>query len=176
MDALCAAGIPYMLVGSLASNFYGIPRATQDADFVVHLENKNLAQFCQSLAPPFHFDPQSSFEMVTGTTRYVLELVDSPFYVEFFLLSEDSHDQQRFQRRREVQILGRGTFIPTAEDVVITKLRWSHHGRRAKDLDDARNVIALQGQRMDWNYVNSWCDRHETRGLLDEIRRRLPPG
>jgi len=33
--ALDAAHIPNMLVGSLASNFHGIPRSTRDADFVV---------------------------------------------------------------------------------------------------------------------------------------------
>ena len=34
IDALNALAVPYLLVGSFASNFYGIPRSTQDADFV----------------------------------------------------------------------------------------------------------------------------------------------
>ncbi len=29
--------VPYMVVGSYSSNFYGIPRSTEDADLVVHL-------------------------------------------------------------------------------------------------------------------------------------------
>jgi hypothetical protein len=37
-DALKACGIAYMLSGSFASNFYGIPRSTKDADFVVQLQ------------------------------------------------------------------------------------------------------------------------------------------
>jgi len=174
MDALNAAGVPYMLVGSFASNFYGIPRATQDADFLVQLEGKDLSRICTALGPQFRFDPQSSCELVTGTTRYVLELVHSPFRLEFFLLGNDLHDQQRFRRRKAVRILGQQTFVSTAEDMVITKLRWLHHAGRAKDLDDVRNVIALQGPRMDWDYVNLWCGRQQTRELLDEIRRSLP--
>ena len=35
LDALEQADIPYMLVGSFASNLYGVPRATQDADVVI---------------------------------------------------------------------------------------------------------------------------------------------
>ena len=35
IEALEGLGVGYMLVGSLSSNFYGIPRATQDADFVI---------------------------------------------------------------------------------------------------------------------------------------------
>jgi hypothetical protein len=48
-------------------------------------------------------------------------------------------------------------------------------GRRSKDRDDARDVIAVQGDRIDWEYVYSWCEQHGTRGLLDEIRQSIPP-
>lgn len=37
IDALQTLGIPYILVGSLASNLYGIPRSTNDADFSVQV-------------------------------------------------------------------------------------------------------------------------------------------
>ena len=68
------------------------------------------------------------------------------------------------------------TFLfPSAEDVIITKLRWSRAGGRRKDIEDAENVIAVQGERIDWDYVTSWCDRHGTRELLDRVRQSLPP-
>ena len=35
LDAFDVSGLPYMIVGSLASNFHGIPRSTRDADFVI---------------------------------------------------------------------------------------------------------------------------------------------
>jgi hypothetical protein len=59
--------------------------------------------------------------------------------------------------------------------VLITKLRWSQRGRRAKDAEDVRNVIAVQGDRLDWAYVCQWCDRHGTRELLEDLRRSIPP-
>jgi len=36
VGAVDAAGVPYMIVGSLASNLHGIPRSTRDTDFVLH--------------------------------------------------------------------------------------------------------------------------------------------
>lgn len=33
-DALAALDVPFMVSGSLASNFHGVPRATRDADLV----------------------------------------------------------------------------------------------------------------------------------------------
>jgi hypothetical protein len=175
IDALNSLHIPFMLVGSLSSNFYAIPRATQDADFVVQLGPGAIASLMNRLGPPFRLEPQMSFETVTATSRFVLRLADTPFSIELFLLSDDAHDRERFARRRQERILDRDGFLPTAEDVIITKLRWSHSGRRRKDLDDVENVVSVQGDCIDWDYVTSWCDRHGTRELLDRVR-SLPPG
>ena len=37
-----------------------------------------------------------------------------------------------------------------------------------QDRDDVRGVIAVQGDRIDWEYVHKWCEQHGTRALLDE--------
>jgi len=173
IDALESLAIPYMLVGSLSSNFYGIPRATQDADFVIHLQASSIAALGRHLGSGFHLDPQISFETATMTRRHLIQVQGSEFKIELFLLSDDPHDQLRFQRRRRLEFLDRQTWIPTAEDVVIMKLRWAVEGQRSKDLDDVRNVIAVQGDRIDWEYVYPWCDQHGTRRQLDEIRQSL---
>lgn len=173
IEALNALQIPYMLVGSFSTNFYGIPRSTQDADIVVQLAPGAISALVKRLGQPFQLDPQMSFETVTATTRYILRLSDGPFCIELFLLSDDSHDVERFARRRSDRFGDHDVFLPTVEDVIITKLRWSHSGRRQKDVDDVANVIAVQGDRIDWGYVNPWCDRHGTRELLDSVRRSL---
>ena len=42
IDALENEDVPYMLVGALSSNLYGVPRATNDADLVVEFAAFNL--------------------------------------------------------------------------------------------------------------------------------------
>jgi len=175
IDALEACGVPYMLVGSFASNFYGIGRSTKDVDFVLQLDEKSVSDVLKELGPQFRLDSQVSFETVTGTMRWAIDVVALPFRIEFFLLSRDPHDQERFRRRRCAKIAGRDTYLPTPEDVIITKLRWSRQGERPKDRDDVRNVIAVQGDRIDWDYVGRWCERHETGELLKKIRDSIPP-
>jgi len=71
-------------------------------------------------------------------------------------------------------MLDREIFLPTVEDVILNKLRWSQGGHRLKDVDDVRNVIAVQQDRIDWDYVHAWCDRHGTREVLESIRSSLP--
>ena len=53
--------------------------------------------------------------------------------------------------------------MPTAEDVIVTKLHWALLANRSKDRDDVRGVIAVQADRIDWDYVHRWCEQHGTR-------------
>lgn len=174
IEALDAAGIPYMLVGSLASNFHGIPRSTQDADFVVELSPGRLQQFANALPRDLTLDLQGSFETVTGTNRYVVCLRNSPFVCELFVRSDDRHDQERFRRRQQVTLLGRPAFVASAEDMIVTKLRWAHDAQRPKDRDDIRNILAIRGPELDWAYLRHWSKEHGTWALLESIRGSLP--
>ena len=83
------------------------------------------------------------------------------------------HDLARFERRKQVRIFDCPAFVATAEDTIITKLRWARQGGhgRAKDVDDARNVIAVQGDSLDWVYVENWCRQHGTVDILQDVRR-----
>lgn len=175
IDAFEALAIPYMVVGSLSSNLYGIPRSTHDADFVLEFDSAAFSRLISRLGTAFRLDPQMTFETTTLTRRHILEVVGIPFTIEFFQLSEDPHDQERFRRRQRVPVLDREVCMPTAEDVIITKLRWALNARRTKDREDVRDVIAVQGPNIDWPYVYGWCDQHGTRALLDEIRSSIPP-
>jgi hypothetical protein len=170
IDALNELEIAYMLTGSLASNMYGIVRATQDADFVVQVEAGEISRIAGRLEPIFSLDPQASLETVTMTMRYVFVSADEELKVELFLLSEDPHDKARFQRRRQGTFEGRAVAVPTPEDIVVSKLRWY----RPKDIDDVRNVLSMQAGQLDEEYIQVWCDRHGTRDRLDRIRKSIP--
>jgi hypothetical protein len=107
--------------------------------------------------------------------RFVADVIGTPFKIEFFLLRDDPHDQERFRRRQRVSLLDRQIWLPTAEDVIVTKLLRGLSAARSKDRDDVRDVIAIQGERIDWDYVHGWCEQQGTRALLDEIRHSIPP-
>jgi hypothetical protein len=50
IEALEAAQIPYMIVGSLSASVYGVSRSTKDADFVLELGTRSLAEVTSRLA------------------------------------------------------------------------------------------------------------------------------
>ena len=173
LQTLIDASLPHLVTGALASNYYGIERSTKDADIVLETAPGDFAAFAQSLGPELELDPQVTFETITGSRRHIISLRRTPYKIELFLLGADPHHQERFQRRRPVRLpsYGLDTWLPSAEDVVIQKVRWG----RLKDLDDALNVLAVQGDALDFTYIEKWCDTHGTRARLEELRRLIPP-
>lgn len=170
--ALEALHVDYMLVGALASNAYGFARATRDADFEVVYRPGVLAELLDKLGGDFRLDPQTRFESITHTVRNIITYVPSGFDIEIFRLGDDVHHAERFARRcrRAIGELGRKAWIPTAEDVIVQKLRW----QRRRDIDDAKNVLAVQFGRLDWEYLRRWTTVHGTFDLLEQLCRELP--
>ncbi len=168
IEALEQASIPYMVVGSLSSIVYGLPRSTKDVDVVASLSTGQLPSLLLLLGNEFRLDAQITFETHTGTTRRVIRLSDSEFTLELFQLSRDPFDQARFARRSPVFLhdLNRKVIVQSAEDVVIMKLRWG----RPKDIDDVRGVLAVRQEKLDWDYITHWADQHGTRTTLAQLQ------
>lgn len=55
----------------------------------------------------------------------------------------------------------------------VTKLRWADHAGREKDVSDARNVIAVQRDALDFAYIESWARKHGTEALLNTLRQQV---
>lgn len=161
--------IAHLIVGSLSVNYYGQPRSTNDVDLVIDASPSELESFLTACAGDFETDSQYLFETITGTTRLVLTHRSTRFKVELFLLSDDPFALLRFSRRIPIEYYGVHTFIPSKEDVVIQKLRWLARGKRAKDRDDARMVLAVTGNQLDMEYIRSWTERHGSTRLLDDL-------
>ncbi len=68
------------------------------------------------------------------------------------------------------RVLGKESWLPTPEDAVIQKLRWSKSGRRSKDVDDVTNFLSVQQESLDWPYLESWCAKHGTLAQLHQLR------
>jgi hypothetical protein len=162
-------GVPYMLVGALSSNVYGVPRATNDADLVIRFDSFNLIEFCDRLGDEFVLDRQMMVEGFTGSVRNVITYTPAGFQIEVFRLGDDPHHVERFARRRRLRVpeCSAEAWVAAPEDVVIQKLRWA----RRKDLDDVVNLLAVSGEHLDWGYLRRWTSEHGTGELLGQLCR-----
>ena len=175
VGVLESLAIPYMVSGSLATNGYGVPRATDDGDFILELPHEGrIADIAGALPEAIRLGPQVHFETVTASRMHVCTVADSAFRMELLLLADDPYDRVRFDRRYRLALPFGTIWMPTVEDVIVTKLLWAARAGRLKDQDDCRGVIALQANLVDWEYVCRRCEHHGTRRFLDEIRRSIP--
>jgi len=170
IDRLNELDAAYMIVGSFSSNAYGIARSTKDADFVVQIDEETRRKLLMSLPDEFQIDEQVTFETVTGHRRQILKIPKIPYVIELFDLSHEAFDQTRFGNRVKTTMAGRTAWLPSANDVVIQKLRWATLAKRAQDLVDATNVISVSGEFLDWPYIERWCGELGILAALEEAR------
>lgn len=175
IDACDQEGIEYMLTGAFAHGLYGIPRATKDVDVVVSLTGADPIQpIVRKLKDVLIFESQIHFDTLTWGKRIVGETITHPpFKVELFERFDDPFVNSQFERRRRMHSaqLQRSTWVPTPEDVIVQKLRWG----RNKDLDDARDVLAVQGtETLDMAYIEHWCRLHDTYHRLKDALDGIP--
>jgi hypothetical protein len=176
LDACEAEHVEHMLTGAFAHGLYGIPRSTKDVDVVVSINLGDvIAKVVSQLSGVVRFESQVQFDTLTWGKRLVGESIDSPpFKVGLFELFDAPFVLSQFQRKRKMYSsqLQRETWLPTPEDVVVQKLRWG----RNKYLDDARDVLAVQGpETFDMAYIEEWCSKHETLPRLREALDGIPP-
>ena len=176
IDALNESGAPYIITGSIASNAYGQPRATIDADFVVNASHDALEAIFRRMSATLRRDPQVAFESVTGKVQHKFRHPETAFAIEVFEANmNDPHEQSRFARRRPETLMGKPTYFPTAEDVIVGKLRWLKRINRAKDRNDLLLVLKRQWDTLDWAYIRRWCGEHTSLSLLEALATEVRP-
>lgn len=174
-DAAESMEIPHMAVGAIAVGAHGIPRATRDIDLLVSVDSqKGVYQLIERLEAFIEFEPQTQFDTITWGRRHVgVVRTPPPFKVELFEMFDDPFVNSEFSRKIKtyVPMLSRDLWLQTAEDLVVQKIRWG----RSKDLDDARDVLAVQGpETLDMAYIKNWCSTHGTSERLETILESLP--
>jgi hypothetical protein len=176
VEAAEVTGVPFMAVGAIAAGAYGVPRSTRDVDLLVAVNvGGGVDAVINQLGPWVEFDPQVVFDTITWGRRHIGRTrAAPPFKVELFEMFDDPFVQQEFSRRRQVHVplLNCKTWLPTPEDVIVQKLRWG----RGKDIDDARDVLAVQGsETLDMPYIENWCAQHGTTARLRAALDSIPP-
>jgi hypothetical protein len=96
-----AAGIDYMITGSVVSSLQGEPRATHDIDVVVAVDTDAAAAALRAAFPEPDFYLEEAAVREAIATHGMFNLIDTREgdKVDFWLLTDDAFDRARFGRR-----------------------------------------------------------------------------
>ena len=157
--ALDRAGVPYMLTGSLASSLYGVPRATNDIDFVVAPTREQLIvllQFLKRLGLSVQ-DEQALRALQNGTMFNVIDFQNS-WKVDFIVRKDRNFSIAEFDRRKTHEVEGMRLTLASPEDVIISKLEWAQMSGSERQIDDAAGVLRLQREKLNFAYIEEWVE------------------
>lgn len=170
LDVLDELGVPYMLTGALAVNFYGRPRMTHDIDIVVHVRREHVSRIVERFDPDFYVAKEGIEDAIVHRSMFNAIHHESGLKVDMWQVSDSGYDKQRFERRVPREVFGRQIWLPTAEDVIVTKLDWYRQARHEKHLDDAVGVWKVQRGELDLGYVETSCRELGLTDLLETAR------
>lgn len=166
-------GIPYLIGGSLASAVYGIVRATMDADLVADIHSNQIQDLVSALKNEFYIDADMILNAVKRTSSFNLIHLETMFKVDVFLIKQRPFDSIQM-KRRILQLIGsepeEKAYFSTPEDIILAKLEWFRAGGETSERQwrDILGVLALQGERLDFQYLQEWAEKLGIRVLLEK--------
>jgi hypothetical protein len=163
------AGIEYLLTGSMASNYWGMPRTTHDLDFVVQLAPASVEKFVREFAGDFHIDEMAVRGAFQPPHQFNAIDTRSALKVDFWILRNEPFEREMFARRRNAVVFGEPAWIATPEDVILHKLFWNRITPSERQLNDAAGVFAVQRELLDLEYMRGWAKELQVSEKLDDI-------
>jgi hypothetical protein len=134
------AEITYYLTGSMASNYWGIPRTTHDLGFVVQFPSSKIDKIIATFSPDYFIDEATV--RAAYQPPYQFNAIDtrSALKVDFWLPRPEEFDREMLLRRVRVTLFGEPAWITTAEDSILHKLVWNRITPSERQLGDAAGL------------------------------------
>jgi hypothetical protein len=164
-----AAGIPYMVTGSMAANYYATPRMTRDLDLVVELSEEDVSRFVNIFQAEYYIDHDMVRQAIQSKSMFNMIHNALVVKVDCIVRKDSEYRREEFARRRAITVAGRRISMVAPEDLILSKLDWAKDSRSQMQLDDVRNLMrSVPG--LDHAYVNRWVEQLGLTAVYQEIR------
>lgn len=154
---LDAAGIPYMLTGSVALAVYATPRLTRDVDVVIACTPADAERLVRAFKPDNYVSAEAVTEAVAS--RGMFNIIHHGWVIkaDFIVRKDEEYRLAEFERRRTVDLGGFSASLVSPEDLILSKLLWARATGSEVQMRDARELAAIPD--LDWGYLRSWASR-----------------
>ena len=162
-----AAGIAFMLTGSLAMNYYGQPRMTRDIDLVVQIALDQTDLVMATFKDHYYIDRVAVSKAIAQRSIFNIIHNDTILKLDCIILKNDQYRQEEFARRRQVTLADFQTWIVSREDLILSKLLWAKDSGSELQLRDVRNLLSAD---CDFEYLRHWATDLSVRETLESLR------
>jgi len=164
--------IDYLVVGSIAATVWGLRRTTVDIDLAVHVPNERFSELTDSLSANGLYVPVDAARtaLATSGSFNIIDTASSGKVDIFACAPTDSFERMRLTRRVAADLFGISTWVATAEDIVLAKLRWRAESNSDVQWRDCVEIAAIND--LDLQHMRTWA---ETLGVSEDLDRLLSP-
>ena len=151
------AKVPHAIIGAFALSAYGHQRATNDIDFLVDGDCREVveAEFAKAGFTIFHSNPE------------VLQL-QGPGIIDI-VFARRPLSKAMLNRKQPTKILN--VPVADAEDIIGLKIQAmvSDKSRKFKDLGDIESICRVK-KDLDWERIKMYADLFDSWEIIKEIR------
>jgi predicted nucleotidyltransferase len=157
------AGVRYVFVGGFAVLAWGQPRTTSDIDVLVQYGEADIPRVVEALEAQGLEVEAHDLRAARKDGSHVTVFTADPILTVDIKPALEDHEVDQISAGTDV-VLERGPVrVAPAADTVAYKLVFGS----PQDLQDARSIVARQGDRLDLERLWTLAERH---GVLDEAR------
>ncbi len=165
---LSKANIPYMLTGSIATNFYATPRMTRDVDVIIELRETNIDCLHNLFEKDFYVDSDMILSAVKSNGMFNMIHYESVYKIDFIIRKDDKYRIEEFKRRKRMKLEDMEIYVVSPEDLILSKLYWARESSSELQLGDVKNLLKSV-EKLDEDYLKEW-----TRYLkIEELFRKV---
>ena len=173
-DLLESIDIAYYIGGSVASSLQGEIRYTEDLDLVINIQTSQVQSVLNSFSKDFYISEIAVEDAMRGRTSSfnVIDL-ETTEMADMFVMRNDAFAISKMERRQLYIPIDRpksdGIYLCSPEDTVLQKLVWYRMTKNESQRQwrDVLGVLKLQGDRLDFEYLQEWARELELSGLLE---------
>jgi len=164
-----ALGITWLIGGSVASSLHGIPRATQDIDFVADIHSQHVRPMVAALEADFYIDADMIRDALLRRAAFNIIHLPTMTKVDVFTTRTDRLSRQEMDRRCRFSVGEGHLFLASPEDIILQKLDWHRKsGGSERQWRDVLGVLKIQQGRLDLDYMREQAQHIGLNELLEE--------
>lgn len=154
---LAAAGVPYMVVGSMASSFHAEPRTTRDIDVVIDPTPESLGRLLETIPrAEFYVDAAEAMDALAQRRSFNVIEHETGWKIDLMIRRDRPFSLEELGRRVRVRLDQTDVYVATAEDTVIAKLEWAVAGESERQLRDVVSILTVNADTFDRAYIDRW--------------------
>lgn len=148
--------IDYMISGSVAMNFYTVPRMTRNIDIVILIDKTDIDPLYREFSTDYYIDKSMIESAFINCSIFNIIHLAEIIKVDFIIRKNSEFHLHEFSRKNKLLIDNLEINIVSLEDLIISKLIWAKDSHSEFQIKDIKNLLKC---KHNLDYIKYWLEK-----------------